>query len=409
MSYFPPFSAQLTEAGSRNRFVRHLGPRTLVFGICAAFLLSGRDVRVCPGEVTCAGKNPLIASIKVLVQSGARPHWSPSGESIVFDRRDASGYAHLWLTDLRGNERPLTAGDSEVGSRNSGNGVFHPSGKYIVFIAEEPRHFMDHSKEIGDPGVGLFCNLWATTPDGHQFWRLTQIPVKLSLLDRMPVMGVVNPHFSPDGSRLFWTERYNKGGGNWGLWRVQSADFSVARGVPKLANVRSVLTAGRGNYITAMGFLNSREVVVAGNLDGQHEYGMDLYVVNLDSQATLNLTKTPELWEEGSCVTPMHRDIIYMSNEASPYKLDFGNSNWAAQPIERDYWIMDSSGTNKRRLTWFNDPAASEYLGGRNIVASCDVSPDGRFLAGTLGIDVAAGKPAKMELKIVVLRFNQPQ
>lgn len=382
--------------------------RTSLLIICIGSALSGRDVDLCAGRGKCAGRNPLIGNIRILQQNGARPHWSPSGDAIVFDRRDASGYAHLYLSDLQGNVTSLTEGKAEVGSGNSGNGVFDPAGKYIVFIAEEPRHFLKNDKTLGDPGLGMFCNLWATTRDGSRFWRLTDIPIRQGLLEKLPVMGVVNPHFAPDGRSLVWTERYDKASSSWGAWRVRSAEFTVANGTPRLENERTIVNAGRGNYVTAMGFVNADQLLVAGNLDGQPEYGMDQYLVNLASNKTVNLTNTPDLWEEGSCITPIHRKIIYMSNQASPYKLDFANSNWAAQIIERDYFMMDSNGDHKTRLTYFNDPSAPEFLGGRNIVAACDVSADGRSLAGTLGIDGGGAKRSNMQLKVVILNFTEP-
>src|SRR5262249_10522223 len=109
-------------------------------------------LQICRGKGECAGKDPLIRNLRILQQNGARPHWSPEGDAIVFDRRDSSGFAHLFISDLNGNVRPVTAGKPEVGSRNNGNGVFHPSGRFIVFISEEPRHFLERNKVLGDPG-----------------------------------------------------------------------------------------------------------------------------------------------------------------------------------------------------------------------------------------------------------------
>jgi Tol biopolymer transport system component len=375
--------------------------------LCITGLVAGKNVEFCAGRDRCPGKDSLIANFRILAQNGARPHWSPSGAVIVFDRRDVSGYAHLYLTDLQGHETSLTDGKREVGSGNSGNGIFDPSGKFIIFISEEPQHMLRNNRTLGDPGLGMFCNLWATTPDGSRFWRLTNIPIRKTISESVPVVGIVNPHFSADGSTLVWTERYGKGSGSWGLWRVRSAEFTVRNGVPSLQNERNLTDAGHGNYVSAMGFVSPHELVVAGNLDGQPEYGMDQYIIDLSMHRTTNLTNTPYLWEEGSCVTPVHHNIIYMTNQASPYKLDFHDPDWASQVLERDYWMMNSDGQHKTRLTYFNDRSAPEYLGGRNIVAACDVSPNGRTLAGTLGIDKGTGNKANMELKIVLIDFGE--
>jgi Tol biopolymer transport system component len=163
----------------------------------------------------------------------------------------------------------------------------------------------------------------------------------------------------------------------------------------------------RGNYITAMGFVG-RRLLVAGNLDGQHEYGMDLYLLDPEANQVTNLVRTPKFWEEGACVSPKTRSVVFMSNAASPYEIDFNNRDWASQPEERDYWITDSSGKQPERLTFFTDPEAPEYLGGRSMVAVCGFSPDGRYLAGTLGIDRSPGRKRNLVLKIVLIEFKRP-
>ena len=366
-------------------------------------------VAFCGGQPACAGRNPRVANVRILQQQGARPRWSPQGDTIVFDRKNADGYYDVYLSDLQSNVvDSLTEGKGGVGQRNNGNAVFHPSGAYIVFISEEDKHFGERMTSLGDPGLGLFSNLWAADPSGSRFWKLTNMPIKQTLADRIPAMATVNPHFSPDGSVLVWTERYADGGNHrWGRWRIKAADFLVTDGTPGLANERIVFTPTTGNYVTAMGFIGPGSLLLAGNLDGQHEYGMDQYLLNIDSGALTNLQNSPQAWEEGATVSPGHR-IVHMSNITSSFKLDFDNPNWPRQLREGEYWLMDADGNNKERLTYFNDSSAPEYLGKRVIAAAMDISPDGKSLVGSLGVDFGNGKTADFDVKIVLLEFNAP-
>jgi Tol biopolymer transport system component len=355
-------------------------------------------------------KSPLFSAIRILHQSGARPRFSPDGTRFVFDRRNSDGLYDVYVSDLNGQIlRAVTEGQSGVPQRNNGNARYDPSGRFIVFVSEEEEHFGKNIPGIGDPGIGLMSNFRATPAEGGAFWTLTDTPIKKNIFHGMKVMAVVNPVFSSDGRMFVWTERYDNGGNNdWGRWRIRAADFVVTDGRPSLRNDHVLYTPSQGDYATAMGFLDSGRLLFAGNPDGQHEYGMDQYVLEIGSKRLRRLTSTPEVWEEGSCIAPNGR-IVYMTNIASRHKIDFDEADWFRQPTERDYYIMDADGGNQERITFFNDPDASEYLGGRAIVAACDVSPDGRYLAGTLGVDTSKGARAALVLKIILAEFRTPQ
>ncbi len=53
----------------------------------------------------------------------------------------------------------------------------------------------------------------------------------------------------------------------------------------------------------------------------------------------------------------------------------------------------------------FNDPEAPEYIGKRTLVAASDFSPDGKYLAITLGVDFGIDK-RDMKLKIALIQLK---
>lgn len=154
-------------------------------------------------------------------------------------------------------------------------------------------------------------------------------------------------------------------------------------------------------------FPNGRQLLLAGNLDGQHEYGMDQYILDLPTGQLTNLQNSPTVWEEDAAISPDGNTIVYTSNATSRYEFDFDDPNWPAQPLEREYWLMTADGMHKERLSYFNDPEAPEYLGRRVIVAASDISPDGRFLVGTLGVDFGTERRAEVALKIILIEFAE--
>ncbi len=400
------------QAAVQNLLAGRFSQTGLRYGALIAEAAGSRTIAFRGGQMAVRGKSPRLKSIRLVQQQGARPRFSPSGDLIVFDRKNDDGFADVYLMDVNGTiRRSLTEGRPGVPQRHNGNAVFHPSGQYIVFVSETEEHFGLWMKWLGDPGLGLYANLWATTPEGDRFWPLTDIPIKRGFDDPTPTFGVVNPHFSPDGAVLVWTERYGEGGHhNWGRWQIKMADFIVDEGGPRLANERVILRAEDvgGNYVTSMGFFpDGRRLLLAGNLDGQHEYGMDQYILDVPTGRLINLHNSPTVWEEDASISPDGDTIVYMSNVTSRYELDFDDPNWPAQPQEREYWLMTADGTHKERLTYFNDPEAPEYLGRRTIVAASDISPNGKFLAGTLGVDFGTERRAEVTLKLVLMEFAE--
>jgi Tol biopolymer transport system component len=345
--------------------------------------------------------------MQLIQPSGARPKWSPRGDQFVFDRRNADGLYDLYVASSQGQ---LLSTLSEGWPMHYGNGIFRPRGDYVVFMRETQPHFLDFlapygQTPYGEPGLGLFNQLWAT--DGINYWQLTNAPVKMTASDEIPVIATVNPHFSWDSSTLVWTERYGDGGNNnWGRWRLKAANFVVGSGGPRLTNARVLYTPAQGNYVTAMEFMGPHLLLVAGNLDGQHEYEMDLYLLQTDTGSVHNLTTSADSWEEGACVAPSGK-IVYISNQDSRYLLE-KSKDWVGQPIERDYWMMNPDGSGKERLTYFNDPTAPEYQGWRSVSIICGMSPDGRTMVGTVGRDLGTETYAWPVWQLWLMRFHDP-
>lgn len=361
------------------------------------------------------GKSPLIKRITIIQQEGGRVDWSPSGNNLIaFDKKNADGYYDIYLMDTNGTiVANLTDGNPNINQLHNGNPVWHPFGKYIVFQSEEPQHYNLANKWPPNPGIGVYNNLWAMTPDGKKFWKLTNIPIKKNLFDGIANFGVLNPHFSHDGRKLVWTERYDDCQTKeckWGKWRIKMADFIDSQNGPYLKNEQIVLQkccSKIGFYMTAMGFsLDDKKILIAGNIDGQDEFGMDQYIFDLTTRHIYNLQNTPQIWEEDCNWTPITNKIIYMTNEGSP--LDFDNPDWYWQHHTREYWLMNNDGSNKTRLTYFNDKDAPEYIGRDTIVADSSISPDGKKLVGIIGIDYGDQDKADFELKIVLIEFEKP-
>lgn len=96
------------------------------------------------------------------------------------------------------NEICLTCDKSKLPNKHIGQPSWYPSGKYIVFQAENKKHF--GGSPLAHPGVGFHNDVWLMTSDGSRFWQLTNLKTKMSLLDPTPTSAILDPHFSPDGT-----------------------------------------------------------------------------------------------------------------------------------------------------------------------------------------------------------------
>jgi hypothetical protein len=374
---------------------------------------------ICEADETADScpRDCLIDTISIIQKHAAHGSFAPDNSKIAVDRPNPDYFYDLYVIDLEGNiTQSLTDGNPLVNQRGNSWPVWHPTEDYIVFQSEEEQHYGMGNISFSDPGLGFFHNLYAMRIDGDQIWKLTDIPIKQTAGDDIPIYASINPTFNEDGSQLMWTERYDgKGTHNWGYWRVKMADFIIGPNGPELQNITVGLDpqvyCGNDDceYANGMAFINDTTILLTGNLDGQHVYGMDLYRYELTSKQLTNLLDTPEYWEEGAAYA--NGRIVYMTNIDSEYRLDFNDENWSNQPRTREYWIMNVDGSNKRRLTYFNSTHSPEYQdlsqGRRTIVAKCNFSNDGSKMIGAVGIDNGGVDTVKITLNLGLFEFQQ--
>ena len=131
---------------------------------------------------------------------------------------------------------------------------------------------------------------------------------------------------------------------------------------------------------------------------------MDQYIFDLKTGKWTNLQNTPTLWEEDASWSPDGARIVFMTNAGAP--MDFNDPNWFWQKRTREFWTMDADSAHKQQLTCFNTPGASEYIPQGAIVANSAFSPDGKRLAGIVGVDYGTKDKADFKLKIALIEFK---
>ncbi len=300
---------------------------------------------------------------------------SPDNKRIAFDRKGSDGYSDVWIMDADGShQRCLTCDHFEI-SKNNGNPAFHPSGKFLVFTAENP-HAPDlaqgkFSKYLTSPDICINNDVWLINLDDLSLTPLTYVKDK---------HGCLQPHFSYDGTKLVWSEIINPRFERMGIWAIKIADFSFEDGRAKMSHIQTFRPKGLQLYET-YGFSPDGEAIVFSGISrGKYYYDMEIYSLGLKTNRLLKLTDN-DAWDEHAHFTPDGRYIVWVSSRDIPqFKQARTFLDTLKNPPKLDFWIMNTDGSQQRRLSYFNDTLAVEHVDAPDGVeiGDFDISSGGR-------------------------------
>lgn len=316
----------------------------------------------------CMGMNPSSISeedmhthactlhLEILSDPGGRVSWLHEGNLIAFDNQGTDGYYDVYSIRTDGTGLVcLTDNHSQMRVHN-GNPSWHPSGTYIVFQSQDAELHLDTAtaieKFVSSPGIGMHNNLWIMTSTGSQFWQLTQVEKN---------HGVLHPHFSPDGTMLLWTEIINSQLDGMGHWAIKLADFTVGEDGPLLNNIQTLRPQGLQLYEVHGFSPDGKTILFSGIEKGGYYYDMEIYLMNLSTHSLTQLTVNDE-WDEHAHFIAGGSHIVWVSSEGVPQPKRKTLEDIIQDPPKLEYWIMNPDGTDKRRLSFFNDPSNPAYM-----------------------------------------------
>jgi Tol biopolymer transport system component len=315
---------------------------------------------------------------------GGRVDWAV--KTIVYDHLNLNDFYSVSVIQPNGTGyADLTKGKAGCPQRNNGNPAISPSGRYIVFQAEKDSAFDSADVHFGPsilstPGSGINCDLWVLDTKNSVFTRLTDIPTKKTLSDTTKLTGVLHPQFSHDGHKLLWGQCIDASGGNgYGYWELKISDFDTSAGFPKLINTMHYDSGGVLGHFTFIetsgGFSPNDSVIIycANAKEGQPVEQMDIYTFNFYTQKLVDLTPDTLEYDEHSHFNHDGTKVLWMTDRNIP--------NDSIASAKTDYWLMNSDGSAKTQLTFFNDTTSTDYRnfsrGGRIIASDNTWSPFG--------------------------------
>jgi hypothetical protein len=311
-----------------------------------------------PGKVC-----PQITSL--VERTGGRVDWG-GNNLIAFDEYDPQNQRfQTWAMAPDGSgKRNISSLNATLAATDAGNPAWHPSGNYLVLQAADmtpPPWAADKAtlyKRVTNPGAGYNNDLWLISTDGaHAAW-LSQL---------QPGQGVLHAHFSHAGDQLLWSELEST---NPQKWTMKLGKFRVGSDGPHLTDVQTLDPLGNAFYETHDFSPDDKKILFAtAKTPGDYKH-MSIVEMDLASGATKDLTGS-EAWNEHAHYAPDGSKIIWASSR------DIAQDD-ALKVARTDYWIMNADGSDKKRLTFFNEPGAPESRATFNIASDLSWAPDGK-------------------------------
>jgi Tol biopolymer transport system component len=339
----------------------------------------------------------LVTDIKLLNKTGGRVCWSPRGDVIAMDRKGRDGYYDVFLVNPDGtNERCITdkTGGAIPGG-NNGQPAWHPSGELLVFQAEKRGSVGHWGRDIAStPGFGGHSDLWLVDLSTNTFHQLTRTA-------NSPDTGVLHAHFSKDGKWLSWSESYGRSNpsdhkASAGYWRLKVARFHYGPEGAKLTNIRTYEPGGPAFYENHGFSADGTKLLYTSNCEAPKKTGFfkstRIYQLDLNTESVEKLTADGG-YNEHALYTPDGKHIVWMSGKDNRYGTD--------------YWVMDSDGRNKRRITDFNNPKNPSYKRRLIVAADHSFSPDGTKFVAYLQYDLVGQMGITVVLEVDPERFSQ--
>jgi polyhydroxybutyrate depolymerase len=342
--------------------------------------------------------NRPIKQITTLIDRAAKTlDWSHKLNKLTIEKYGLDTYVDIYSINPDGTgEQCLTCNKASCPQKHNGNSAWHPSGEYIVFTSEKEKN-PDYLWRDAVPGSGFNNDLWVMNADGQHFFRLTDYPLH--------ARAVIHPHFSHDGKLLFWAERLRSAAGSgWGTWALKVADFITENGKPAIKNIQNYQPGKNRYFYESHAFSpDDTKILFTANPDGQTDSGFDIYILDLNSYQLSNLTNTPNDWDEHAQYSPDGNKIAWISATGLNIPRDSIKVNDFERGLLTELWLMNADGSNKQRLTYFNQPGYAEYMNGeRVIVSDISWSPDGRTIAAL----IAYWSANSLKSKIVMIELR---
>jgi hypothetical protein len=301
--------------------------------------------------------------------------WNYATNMLADMAPDAQGYYRVFTIRPDGTGRhDVAANLPPVPQKHQGLPSWHPSGRYLMFIAQKknwsgPKLFGVPDYE-GVPGFGLHDDIWLVTAAGTRAWQLTNDA-------NTSWQGILMPVFSPDGAHIAWAQRQPDKS-----YVIDVADF-IERPQPHLGTIRSYTPGGNAYYEPGSFTSDGKSLLYTSDQDTHSFWLSQIYRLDLTTGTSTRLTEGLTYNEHPiAMTTPSGEWVVYMSTK--------DNRRFPLHPtLGTDWWAVRLDGTGAKRLTSMNVPGSPQSSGRPEVAITSALSPTGTFMFGDVQTNLA--------------------
>jgi len=327
----------------------------------------------------------LPTSISTFREHGLDVSWDHSGsDRIAYSQKGADSFYDIHLANPDGtNDVCLTCDHDSLPNKHICAPYWHPSGQWLIMAVEKATHPGSSTDAL--PGFGAYCDIWIINKQGTKAYKIVDIPNDYD-------HGVIAPRFSHNGKKIIWTDRKTQPDflnphQQAGYWVIKTADFGfrATDSMPEVTNIRTIEPVANAFYETYGFSPDDSRIIFCSNIN-QPSF-LDEHIYTIDTLGNNLLKLTDKDYNEHGFYKPDGSKIVWMSSTKSTY----GGTDW---------WMMNIDGSEKRRLTYMNEPDNPQSAGAARWAGLGEFNTAGnKFIGGVqLSLTTQEGKIVMVQI-----------
>lgn len=363
---------------------RHFLPATAIILLTAILALSVASIanaQLPNPEPGTPATQP--ATITLWKDSAIGAIYNKATQSVAYGKKDKKGAYKIFLSDTLGNnEQPLTHAGWKSTCHQWAE-EWHPSGDYLFCYIEKSGYVKEkgHKRKPVDatPGYGAYTDLWLVSRDGSKAWKLLDLPNSYN-------SGIIHSAISGDGTLFAWSERIkapkfmdmNMAAGSY---VIRIADFVFdslpdgQAGVPRLTNIRTFQPGGVDACNELDGISKDKTTIsFYSTFETKNLFATPIYTINILTGDIKRLTT--ESFAQAATYSPSGNSLVYMTgHQCDIFPLEVQGADW---------WIMNTDGTDKQRLTYMNVKNHPQSVNHYRLAGCISFMSENTFLGGVM-------------------------